>query len=303
MEKDFLTDVPSDSPIVDPLTFDLPDKSADKQVEDEPAESSAEKSSTEGAPSQKGADNDGEDSEETASSNTSDEKTDPSIPLNKDKRWKEKLQEIERLRVANEQLIASQSDLRSRLESLEKIKTDVASTPSSKIPKLFSDVYGDGAKEAWEDFRAEQQAELSAREASLRKQIREELESEKRTQAEEQARWSGWVNESVAKIEETHNVSLADENERNKFLQYVVKYKPTDQEGNIDFMLGWEMYNEHVELQRLKDSKKVDARKRIAGTTTASSKSGDATPKPKASNIRNKDFFQIAMEAMRGSSE
>lgn len=302
MDKDFLTDVPSDSPIVDPLTFELSDKSADKQVEDEPAESSADKSSTEGAPSQKGADNDGEDSDETASSNTSDEKIDPDIPLNKDKRWKEKLNEIKRLQTANEQLLAAQSDLRSRLESLEKMKTEVASTSSSKIPKIFSDVYGENAKEAWDDFRAEQQAELAAREASLRKQIREELDSEKRVQAEEQARWSNWVNESVSKIEETHNVSLADENERHKFLQYVVKYKPTDQEGNIDFMLGWEMYNEHLELQRLKDSKKVDARKRIASATT-SGKSVDATPKSKVGNIRNKDFFQIAMEAMKGGSE
>lgn len=300
MSEDFLTDVPSDSPVVDPLTYDPEaDANQDVQGEETPADSSSEKPQEDVAPSQEGAEEDGGEEENPASS-TPDETNEKDVPLNKDKRFRQVLDERDALRQKIEGFETSQTALLGRLDDLEKLKEAVVQNKPESVPKFIRDLYGDEYHEALAEYRGD----IDNRVSSIKKEIRAEFEAERKAEADNAARWEQWAKDSIKKVEERFDVDLPEgSSERNEFADYVMKYKPTDANGVIDFTLGYEQFRDHKELQRLKSGKKTEAKKKIAAQTS-STPSGVDNDKAKVSaeRLRKGTFLDLALESFKRES-
>jgi hypothetical protein len=290
MPDAILTDIPTDGELFEPEV-----ESKDEQAPEKPAESSTEKSETDKAPSQEGAKEEDDVSGETTASksNTSDENQ---IPFNKHPRWKELQEQNDFLKSELENLKNTVGSFTPKLEALE---TQREQLKEVKIPKLFTDVYGDDAKAHWEEYRQEIDAQIKA--AQL--EVYNSIQAEKQAQTEESQRWNAWMVDSMKRVEQTYEVSMPEgSSDRNEFLKYVLKYKPTDDNGNIDFVLGYELFSQSKEAERSKKSEKNNARKSIAAVTTSEK---GAEPKTVTSNthknLRSKSFLDLALESLNES--
>ena len=84
---------------------------------------------------------------------------------------------------------------------------------------------------------------------------------------------SDWVEDETMKIEDEFKVDLAsrkDEQgletnqERNAFFKFMTTYKPTDEAANLDFRVGWGLFNQ-LKTQPKKET--VTQKKEIAAQT------------------------------------
>lgn len=298
MPDEILTDIPADG---EPFKMfsdseDVGSKEAenkDEQAAEKPAESSTDNTEADKAPSQEGAETEDGASGESASSkdNTSD---DSQIPFNKHPRWQEIQDQLSTLKAENENLKNTVGSLTPKLDALEAQREELK--VATKIPKLFTDVYGDEAEAHWKDYKQEIDAEIH----KAQQDIYNKIEAEKRAQIEESQRWNAWMTDSMKRVEETYKTSLPDgSSDRNEFLKYVLKYKPTDDNGNIDFVLGYELFSQSKEAERSKKSEKNNARKSIASVTT-SEKGAEPKVQTTASHktLRNKSFLDVALESL-----
>lgn len=178
-------------------------------------------------------------------------------PLHKDARFKRVIEERNRER-------AEKRELLERLERLEKGGKE-AQTKASAKPAWFAKYFGDD-EEAWQGF----QQMTSAAKEEAKAEALAELKREQETSSKESQRWTGWVNEQIEALEDEGETF-----ERNALLKVMDEYRPTGEDGNLDFRKG-------LELLKLKGAKPSNvAAKREAGARAHGSARGGAEPAKK----------------------
>jgi hypothetical protein len=158
--------------------------------------------------------------------------------LHKDARFRRVVEERNRLR---RELDEARTNTRQEPAKSEPSKT--------QAPEWFKKYFGDD-KEAWDGF---QQMNSTAK-GEAKAEALAELKREQESSGKESARWESWVSEQVEALEDEGEAF-----EKNALLKVMDEYKPTDEEGNLDFRKG-------LELLRLKSGKASNvADKRKAG--------------------------------------
>jgi hypothetical protein len=164
-------------------------------------------------------------------------------------------EENRRLKETVDQLARTTNELQTRVQQ--------PSHPGQQVPEVFIKAFGDNP-EAWNAWQELSKAERAA--------IKQELIDEQRQQVEElrakEERWSRWVDESLKSVEDSHSVDFSkNESLKNSFLKFVMDCLPTDAQGNVDLMKGWELFSK----LNPPDEKRSQARKSVAskvGTDT-----------------------------------
>lgn len=279
MDNSFLANVQVEGQEVDILN-------KHEQAEETPAESLAENKPQDPSPSSEGEKPEEKSVPKEGAEDPKDNSHDATnqVPFNKHPRWLEMLEERNALR---EQLAA----LAERVEKVQSTVSETKSPEIEAIPKWFTEIYGDNV-DAWKDYQSHLDSELQKRQANLQAQA----EAKQRQEASEADRWSKWVEDSVQKIEVKHSVELPKgSSERNEFMAYVLKVKPTDDEGNIDLLTAWNEYSEKKELMKLRDLQKSEARKDVASISSPSA-SKNEPPKEDfvtLSQLRRRSFQDL----------
>ena len=171
------------------------------------------------------------------------------VPFHKHPRWIERENELNELKV--------------KADEFEQFKQEIAekSKPSdTKVPDWFVELYGDNevAYRKYEEHEKARTEEIEARVIEKQEQAR--------TQAvHESQKWNKWVEDEIGKLE-----AEGKQFDRNKFINTMLTYRPTDENNNFDFQAGYKIY-EALELKEV-DPAKSQARKQFADTATATSK-------------------------------
>jgi unconventional prefoldin RPB5 interactor 1 len=178
-------------------------------------------------------------------------KTEEETPFHKHPRFKELVEEKNQYK----------KDLDELREEVESKFSEMDSQSKTKSPEWFSEAFGD-QPELWDKFQAYNKSDREA----IKNELREELKAEKETKEEEVKKQSEWVEDQVN--------SLKDEGlkfEKNDLLKVMWDYKPTDDEGNLDFKKGYEI----MEALKKKDPEKANARKEIVSEGKSKSEPED----------------------------
>ncbi len=159
------------------------------------------------------------------------------------------------------------SDLETRLPKQEQA---VATSPFLK--KLVGE-----DPELAKDWEAEKDA--------IRQQTIEAYEAKQQELAQareaEGKRWLDWVDSSVKSLRDS-----GKEFDDNELKAIAVKYKPTDELGNIDFNLAYEILMEKKAVKKEEEGEKSTARKKLASETSSTNK-GET---PKRDYLTHRDF-------------
>lgn len=204
----------------------------DVEEKDNSKDSQSEKKSKEEKPSHRGEDDSKEKSEEKSEkskddseddskkeSNTDDEKN---VPFHKHPRWKELQKELKAKEKEIEELKSFKGEVNEKFSKME---------TKEKVPKWFSELYGEN-QEAWEAYSEHNATERK----KMKQEILDEINQEKSKENERVSKWNNWVSDEIQK--------LKDEGlkfDKNKLMKIAVDYKPTDEEGNIDFKKAYEI--------------------------------------------------------------
>jgi len=198
------------------------------------------------------------------------------LPFHKHPRWKKVMGELQELREFKE------SSLKTPREEETKIP---------EMPKWFTDIYGEN-QEGWEAYVAQRQAERE----EDRKAILSDIEKQKQEAESKVAEMDNWVDEQVLTLKEDPEIGEFD---RNKLLKVMLDYKPTDDDGNLDFYKGYELY-EKLESKQPSgvnpDKTKTKIKKSIASQTVKKSNSSDNSGVISSQDVRFKSFSQLAEE-------
>jgi len=155
-------------------------------------------------------------------------------------------------------------ELKEKLEEMEAWKMEIEQERSqhneqeekSQIPEWFSNVMGEN-EEAWQGF-------LGMTE-KMQDQVLSKIESQStQAQREEQEnieQGEKWVSSQLELVKETHGE--LSESDMNKLMLVVEKYVPSDGDGNLDFLKGYE-------LMKVLNPKSSDTRKRLTDTENSS---------------------------------
>lgn len=231
-----------------------------------PSESQAEKDEKE-SPSHEGdkkkesdkeKEEDEKEKDEDSEKDKSHDEDEDKLPFHKHPRFKEVIEE--------------RNELKKQVEELnQKVDEKFASIKNSgkkEIPSWFSRLYGDD-EIAYEEYNKADQI----RKEEIKKEIREEFEKAQKKEEEDTKKWVDWVKQSVQELKDE-----GKKFDKNALLKIMTDYKPTDDNGNLDFHRGYEI------LQAIgkKDSDKITEKKKIADNAG----SGGNSAEPKASDIR-----------------
>lgn len=171
-----------------------------------------------------------------------------SRPLHKDERFKSLIAERNRLREEREQWLEEKAKFYEERATVTTKSTEVQSKPS-----WFQKYFGDD-EEAWQGFQGmNAKAKAEAKQEAL-----EELRQESRQQEEQQKYWQTWVQDKLNELKETEG----DFNE-NELTDVMRRFKPTDEQGNLDFRAGLNI----LRLEKGTQEKlKGVAKKKVAAT-------------------------------------
>lgn len=179
----------------------------------------------------------------------------PGEALHKDERFRRTIADKRRA-------IQERDDAFRRIEELERRLNQPAPKQNTNepIPAWFANYFGTEAqaKEAWENLKPVDRDGLKA-------EIRDELRREQEAERASTQKWDRWVNEQVESLEEEGETF-----ERNALLNVMNKFKPTDDEGNLDFRKGLEL----LRLQGEKPSQ-VEAKRKAAAMTATPQKGSE----------------------------
>ncbi len=163
-------------------------------------------------------------------------------PLHKDSRFKE--------------VIVQRNSYRDKYEALleqanaKETTKETSSNATSTKPEWFKKVFGDD-EEVWSGF----QSMTSKAKDEAKKEALQEIEAKQTEAQDTQKRANDWVEEQVSSLKET-----AGDFDRNALFKVMEKYKPTDDEGNLDFKAGLEI----LKLQQPAVKEKSTARRQLA---------------------------------------
>ena len=179
--------------------------------EETPTESSTEKEQKEQEPDQ--------------GKNTDD---DLSTPFHKHPRWIERENELKALKERDEIREKEIADLKQFKEQT----SQKLSSSNTNIPEWFSTLYGDNP-EAWKQYSEHDKA---VRE-EMKREILEAQEQKVQEAQEQEKYWNSWVDAEMGKLE-----SKGYKFNRDELAQVMLKTRPTDDKGNLDFEAGYETY-------------------------------------------------------------
>lgn len=231
-----------------------------------------------------------EDDKETATSDSSTENTDTSTesegsieeapkdlddktPLHKDARFKRVIEDRNRERREKRELLAQIEQLK-RGASSPNPETKTSATK----PAWFAKYFGDD-DEAWQGF---QQMTSAAKEEAKREAIAE-LKREQETSSKETERWTSWVNEQVQTLEEEGETF-----DKNALFKVMDEYRPSDDNGNLDFRKG-------LELLKLKGTKPSNMAEKRAAAAKATSTSRSGSEPTKKTGLTSEDIRKMRM--------
>lgn len=183
--------------------------------------------------------------------------TDPvkDVPFHEHPRWKEREAELKELR-------QFQEEARERLQKLDELESRVKPVDGEKIPQWFKNMYGDDP-ETWNDYvnARKEEKELWKRE------LLEEQEAERTRAEQETAYWTSWVDEQVNNLADA-GVGFDPKRDSVELKNIMLKYRPTDEEDNLDFKAGWEILQIARAKQEVATTKRTDEKKKVATLTT-----------------------------------
>ena len=198
------------------------------------------------------------------------EEKETEIPFHKHPRFKEVIQARKEAEKKAEELEGELEKLR---EDVDSKFSEIKESHSETIPAWFSELYGDNA-EAWNKY---QEHDKETRD-EIKQEIREEFESEQKKKTKEAEYWNNWIDGQITDLKDT-----GLKFEKNDLMKVMFDYKPTDDEGNLDFKKGYEI----MEMLKRKDPEKSQARKVVVD------EGGKSKSEPEA-----KEYF--TPEDMRG---
>lgn len=272
MSDEFLADIQQEGTSLE----DILEPNLGEQAKETPAESPTENNQTETAPSSQGA-NEPKESEpqKPEGSNTDDANN---LPFNKHPAWQRIQDQNRELKEAVEKLAASVGANSSK-----------PVTEKPQVPQEFVELFGDNV-EAWEKF---QKLDALRRSAWEQEQARQKEEAE-RKQKEDADRWQNWVNSSLEKIQQKYNVKLPEKSqEYNEFMDFIKKRLPSDENGNIDFVKGWDWYQEVKQIQEKAATEKTNARKDLAAASISGKKSDSKNTVITSTDLRGKSWHSF----------
>lgn len=201
-------------------------------------------------------------------------------PFHKHPRWIERENELKQLREREELTTRELAELKAFKEELSQ-KNEVRTT---NIPEWFKELYGEN-EVAWQKYyEHEKQKEAEIEQRFIAKQ-----EAQKRQVEEETKRWDKWVGDEISKLASDATLNF-DPKERNELMATMLKYKPTDDAGNLDFKAGFDIYR----ALKKPDTAHSNARKQLADETT---KTGGGERKTKdymtPAELRNKSWHSL----------
>lgn len=198
------------------------------------------------------------------------------MPFHQNPRWIERENELKTLREKSEIYEKELADLKQFKEQSSQKNSD------TKIPEWFSTLYGDNA-EAWEKYSEHSKNERE----QMKREILEAQQQEVVKAQEQEKYWNNWVEGEMIKLE-TKGYKF----DRNELAQVILKTKPTDNNGNLDFEAGYETYI--ARKGPAVNPQQSQARKQIADTVTKSSQGEPAKKDYKTSaDLRNRKWGDI----------
>ena len=217
-----------------------------QEEKDTPAESSTEDKPTEESPSSQGEEDKKEEVEAPKESNTEMEEKPP--PFHEHPRWKRMYDE-------NQTLKQDISDIKDNAgkDKLQREEQEQNQT----IPGWFSNQYGDDPK-IWREYKSYE----VAHDERLIQKIQSDQETVVQKKQQESDKWTSWV--------ETEVQGLVDEGlkfDRNELMKTVADYKPTDEQGNLDFRKGYEIMTKLKSVEVAKKAVKTQEKKEVASQT------------------------------------
>jgi hypothetical protein len=249
-----------------------------KPEEPAAADSQPEKAESKSEPSQEGE----KAVADAKPANSPDVSNDPSrFRLDKHPRFREVIQEKNRLSERVNQMEAALKDMQSRQSS--------QSQRPPEIPSWFQDVFGQNP-ELWQKYQQFTQSERD----TIIQQIRSQQEESVKREAAEREHWAKWRDESLSTIEDRYNVDFSTpqgQSLKNEFFAFVKRVKPTDDQGNLDLVNGWSFFMEYA---RKPEEAKAQAKKQLASAV-----SPDGKPETKqrgfvtSKDLRNKGFHDL----------
>jgi len=190
------------------------------------------------------------------------------------------------------ELISQKNEIKERFEEqtkqLEELKSLIANQSSQPTkeetnvdPELIP-LLGDDPK-----IHAQWKKVLQNERDQMLREFREQQSKEYQQQYEQQARWDNWVKESVSALKEQGKTF-----DENKLLKIAIDYKPTDDQGNIDFYKAYEIMKA---LEPAKDESKKIAKQKIASQTMKGSSSSNISEEKviRSIDLKNKSWTDL----------
>lgn len=248
-----------------------------QEEKETPTESPTENNQPEESPSQKGEEVEVEpeeesdkSSEDTKTEETSDDNKD--LPFHKHPRWKQMYEENKRLKETVDSLQSTTTKVKDEVENIK-------SNKQPSIPPAIKKLLGEDP----EAYKAWQEATGSLKQEIIADWQKQQAEAQAKQQQQEKERVEA-VASAVKEVEEKFNISLPrNSSEYNAFLKFMEKRLPMNADGSLNFIGGWEWYQE---LKSAKPDPKKAAKKQVASKTVS-----DRTAEKPASDVMTLDDF------------
>lgn len=215
--------------------------------------------------------NNGKEEEDAAASQLKKEDEEKDIPFHEHPRFKE--------------LVQTKNELKEKLEEASKtiseLKTSFEKKEDEPIAGWFKELYGEN-EDAWKIYSAQTKRDRE----ETKKEILKELEAKTNEEVENNVKWNNWRDSELSKLEES-----GKKFDRNKLLKLMVDYKPTDNNGNLDFEKGYSLYEKLYKEE--KDVKKNEIKKKVADMTSGGKQEKDKPLYLTANDLRHKSFSSL----------
>lgn len=233
----------------------------DNREKETPEESPTEEKTEESEPSSQGEEKEQETPKEKEGKETPEPKekpenteTEENIPFHKHPRWQEMQRRLKEKDEALADLTKFKEEAQPKLQELGK--------EDRPVPQWFSETFGEN-KEAWNQYQSyEQQLRQD-----IKNEVKEEQQSQAQKQQDDQKHWQNWVSDKIGELQDE-----GLQFDRNELLKTVADYKPTDEEGNLDFRKGYEILSRLKEVEGAKKSQETQKKKEVASQTMEESK-------------------------------
>lgn len=217
--KEELADIPSDG-------LELKDIQKEEEKET-PAESPAEKKPE-------------EEKEEKQEQKPEENSEEDKIPFHKHPRFKELVEEKNQYK---QELDKLREEVQSQISEIKESRS------GTKIPAWFTELYGEN-ETAWNKY---QEHDKENRE-EIKRELRDEIQREQKEKEESANKWNNWIEDQINSLKEE-----GKKFDRNELMKVMMEYKPSDENGNLDFQKGYQI----MEVLKKKDPEKINARKEI----------------------------------------